>query len=182
MAEAAVRARELTGCELIDINMGCPTGKIVRNGEGCALMREPALAERIISAVVKAVDVPVTVKFRKGWDRGCVNAVDFAAMAEGAGASAAAVHGRTRTQFYSGAADWDIIRDVKSAVSIPVMANGDVFEPEDAGPYIEVYGRGPGAGRPGAMGNPWIFQRETPRLTARKYRPCRRSASASASL
>ncbi len=171
MAEAAVRARELTGCELIDINMGCPTGKIVRNGEGCALMREPALAERIISAVVKAVDVPVTVKFRKGWDRGCVNAVDFAAMAEGAGASAAAVHGRTRTQFYSGAADWDIIRDVKSAVSIPVMANGDVFEPEDAVHILRYTGADLALVGRGAMGNPWIFQRGNAAIDGKEIPP-----------
>jgi tRNA-dihydrouridine synthase B len=122
MAEAAVKARALTGCELIDINMGCPTGKIVSNNEGCALMKDMALAERIIRAVVKACDVPVTVKIRKGWDKGSVNAVEFAQMAEAAGVSAVAVHGRTRAQLYSGSADWDIIREVKSALSVPVLA------------------------------------------------------------
>lgn len=159
MADAAVKARAISGCELIDINMGCPTGKIVKNGEGCALMRDIPLSEKIISAVVKAVDVPVTVKIRKGWDRGDVNAVEFARMAENAGASAVAVHGRTRAQLYSGTADWDIIREVKKAVSIPVLANGDVFEPSDAARILSLTGADMALIGRGAMGNPWIFER-----------------------
>ena len=171
MAEAAKKARALSGCEIIDINMGCPVGKVVRNGEGSALMRDPALAAAIIEAVVKAVDVPVTVKLRKGWDKGSVNAPELARLAEKAGAAAVCVHGRTRTQFYSGRADWDVIRAVKEAVSIPVVANGDVFEPEDA-PHILRY---TGAdlvmiGR-GAMGNPWIFSRGLAALEGREIPP-----------
>jgi tRNA-dihydrouridine synthase B len=171
MADAVKKARDISGCEIIDINMGCPVGKVVRNGEGSALMRDPALAAAIIEAVVKAVDVPVTVKLRKGWDKGSVNAPELARLAEKAGAAAVCVHGRTRTQFYSGRADWDVIRAVKEAVSIPVVANGDVFEPEDA-PHILRY---TGAdlvmiGR-GAMGNPWIFSRGLAALEGREIPP-----------
>ena len=113
MAEAAPMALELSGADILDINMGCPVGKVIRGGDGSALMRDPELAGRIIEAVAKAVDAPVTVKFRKGWDGGSVNAVEFAQICEQAGASAIAVHGRTRVQMYAGRADWDIIRDVK---------------------------------------------------------------------
>ena len=158
MAEGAARAIEISGADILDINMGCPTGKIVKNGEGCALMQNPELAMKIIEAVVSAVSVPVTVKIRKGWDKGSVNAAEFAKMAEEAGASAIAVHGRTRSQLYSGIADWDIIAEVKKAVGIPVIANGDVFTPEDAvrilkrtGADMVMIGRG--------VGNPWIFKR-----------------------
>ena len=125
MAEAAPMALELSGADILDINMGCPVGKIVKSGDGSALMKDIELAGKIISAVVAAVDKPVTVKFRKGWDGGSVNAVEFAKMCRQAGASAIAVHGRTRVQMYSGRADWDIIRDVKKAVDIPVTANGE---------------------------------------------------------
>ena len=171
MAEAAKKAYDLTGCEIIDLNMGCPVGKVVRNGEGSALMRDLPLAGRIIEAVANAVEVPVTVKFRKGWDKGSVNAVELAQLAEKAGAQAVCVHGRTRAQLYAGRADWDIIRDVKKAVSIPVMANGDVLEPEDA-PHILRY---TGAdfvmiGR-GAMGNPWLFSRGNAALEGREVPP-----------
>ncbi len=159
MAEAAAKAIEISGADVLDINMGCPTGKIVKNGEGCALMQKPELAMSIIEAVVKAVNVPVTVKIRKGWDKGSVNAVEFAKMAEEAGAAAVAVHGRTKSQMYSGAADWSIIAEVKKAVSIPVIANGDVFEPYDALKILQqtradmvMIGRG-------SLGNPWIFGR-----------------------
>ena len=159
MGDAAGIAREISGADVIDINMGCPVGKIAGNGDGSALMRDPEKAKRIIEAVVKSAGVPVTVKFRKGWDKGNINAVEFGKMCEEAGAAAITVHGRTRTQMYSGVADWDIIRDVKKAVSIPVFANGDVFEPEDA-PRILRYTGCDGAmiGR-GSFGNPWLFSR-----------------------
>ena len=124
MAQAAPMAIEYSGADMLDINMGCPVGKIVKGGDGSALMRDPELAGKIVQAVVESVDVPVTVKFRKGFDGGSVNAVEFAKTMEQAGAAAIAVHGRTRAQMYSGRADWDIIRDVKKSVDIPVMRCG----------------------------------------------------------
>ena len=124
MAQAAPMAIEYSGADMLDINMGCPVGKIVKSGDGSALMRDPELAGKIVQAVVESVDVPVTVKFRKGFDGGSVNAVEFAKIMEQAGAAAIAVHGRTRAQMYSGRADWDIIRDVKKSVGIPVIASG----------------------------------------------------------
>ena len=159
MADAAPYAVELSGADILDINMGCPVGKIVRSGDGSALMKDPELAGRIVEAVVKAVDAPVTVKFRKGFDGGSVNAVEFARVIEQAGASAIAVHGRTRAQMYAGKADWDIIRDVKRAVSIPVLANGDVFSGADAAHILRYTGAdGVMIGR-GCFGDPWLFQR-----------------------
>lgn len=147
------------GAHIVDINMGCPTPKIVKNGEGSALMRDPALAGKIVEAVVKAVPgVPVTVKMRKGWDEQSVNAVAFAMTVAAAGASAVTVHGRTRNQFYSGKADWDIIRQVKEALKIPVIGNGDIWTPRDAARILEETGcDGIMIGR-SAMGNPWIFR------------------------
>lgn len=157
MAEAAQRALEISGGDILDLNMGCPVGKVALHGDGCGLMRTPEMARDVIEAVVKAVDCPVTVKFRKGWDKGSVNAVEFARMCQGAGAAAVTVHGRTRTQMYEGRADWDILRAVKRAVDIPVIANGDVFTPADA-EYILTYTGCDGVmiGR-GSFGNPWIF-------------------------
>ena len=159
MARSAKRALELSGCDIIDINMGCPAPKIVGNGDGSALMKSPDLAARIVAAVKQAVPVPVTVKFRMGWDAQSVNCVEFARLCEQAGADMVAVHGRTRSQQYGGTANWDIIRAVKEAVSIPVAANGDVFTPQDVprilahtGADFVMIGRG-------SLGDPWIFER-----------------------
>ena len=158
MAEAAPMALEYSGADILDINMGCPVGKIVKSGDGSALMKDPELAARIVEAVVKAVPVPVTVKFRKGFDGGCVNAEGFARLMEQAGASAVAVHGRTRAQMYSGRADWDVIRDVKKAVSIPVIANGDIFSAGDAEHILRYTGCELAMVGRGSFGDPWIFE------------------------
>lgn len=157
LAEAA-RMVEASGADMIDFNMGCPVPKIVNNGEGSALMKQPQLAHDILAAMVKAVKIPVTVKFRAGWDDSSRNAVEIAKAVEAAGVSAVAVHGRTRQQFYEGKADWGIIAEVKQAVKVPVFGNGDIFTVEDGLRMLEETGvDGLMIGR-GADGNPWIFR------------------------
>ncbi|HIZ80899.1 MAG TPA: tRNA dihydrouridine synthase DusB [Candidatus Mediterraneibacter pullistercoris] len=142
---------------ILDINMGCPVPKVVKNGEGSALMKNPKLVYEIVSAIVKAIHKPVTVKIRKGFDDDHVNAVEIAKIIEEAGAAAVAVHGRTREQYYSGKADWDIIRQVKEAVSIPVIGNGDVTSPQKADELVRQTGCDGVMIARGAQGNPWIF-------------------------
>ena len=157
MSEMAKRIEEKP-FDILDINMGCPVPKVVNNGEGSALMKNPALVREIVSAVAKAIQKPLTVKIRKGFDEETVNAVEIAKIIEDSGAAAIAVHGRTRQQYYSGKADWDIIRQVKEAVSIPVIGNGDVDSPENAKRLVEETGcDGIMIGR-AAQGNPWIFR------------------------
>ena len=157
LAEAA-RMVEASGADMIDFNMGCPVPKIVNNGEGSALMKNPQLAHDILAAMVKAVKIPVTVKFRAGWDDAHRNAVEIARAVEAAGVSAVAVHGRTRQQFYEGKADWSIIAEVKQAVSVPVFGNGDIFTVEDGLRMLKETGvDGLMIGR-GADGNPWLFR------------------------
>lgn len=157
MADIAARIEDRP-FQIMDINMGCPVPKIVGNGEGSALMKNPLLAGQIIEAVVKAIGKPVTVKIRKGFDEEHVNAVEMAHVAQESGAAAVAVHGRTREQFYSGKADWDIIRQVKEAVTIPVIGNGDVVDGESALALLQQTGcDGIMIGR-ACQGNPWIFR------------------------
>lgn len=158
LAEIAARLED-GPYDILDLNMGCPVPKVVKNGEGSALMKNPVLAERILSSMVKAVKKPVTVKIRKGFDDHSVNAVELAKIAEACGAAAVAVHGRTREQYYSGKADWEIIRQVKEAVSIPVIGNGDVHSPEAAKKLLEETGCDGVMVARGARGNPWIFRR-----------------------
>jgi len=158
MADAA-EIVESRGADIIDINMGCPTPKIVKNGEGSALMRSPGAAVEIVRAVAGRVKVPVTVKMRKGWDEDSVNAVELAVRVVAAGATALTVHGRTRAQFYSGRADWEIIRAVKRAVSVPVIGNGDIWRPEDASRMINETRCDAVMIARGALGNPWLFAR-----------------------
>lgn len=147
------------GADIIDINMGCPVKKVVSSGDGSALMKTPDLAARVAEAAVNAVDVPVTVKMRIGWDNEHINVVDFAKRIESTGVSAVAVHGRTREQMYMGRADWSYIKEVKDALSIPVIGNGDIWTPEDAFHMIEETGCDAVMIGRGAQGNPWIFER-----------------------
>ena len=158
MAEAAKLALEISGCDFLDINMGCPMPKIANSGDGCGLMRTPELAGSIVEAVVKAVDVPVTVKCRLGWDKGSINVLDFTKRMEQSGASMVTVHGRTRAMLYSGVADWDHIRKVKEQLSIPVIANGDVVDGASALRCLKWTGAdGLMIGR-ATFGDPWIFE------------------------
>ena len=171
MAEAAQIAAQVSGADFIDINMGCPVGKVVSSGDGSALMKDPEKAARIAEAVVKASPVPVTVKMRRGWDKGSVNAVELSRMLEQVGVSAIAVHGRTRVQMYGGTADWTTIREVKEAVSLPVIANGDVFSPEDAARILKQTGADMAMIGRGCFGNPWIFQRAQAALEGKEIPP-----------
>ena len=157
--------------DIIDINMGCPAPKIVKNGDGSALMRNPELAFQIVKAVKEASNKPVTVKFRKGWDDNQVNAVEFAKGLEAAGADALTLHGRTREQFYTGKADWEVIAQVKNSVGLPVIGNGDIFSPEDAKRMLEETGcDGIMVGR-GVQGKPWLFQQINQYLATGHYDP-----------
>ena len=158
MGKAASIMNQYTN-DILDINMGCPAPKVIKNGDGSALMRNPKLAAEVLTAVVKNSEKPVTLKIRKGWDDNSVNALEIAKIAEECGISALAIHGRTREQFYSGKADWDIIAEIKQFINIPVIGNGDVFDVQDAVNMLEktkcdaiMIGRG-------SQGNPWIFNR-----------------------
>ena len=157
MAQAAVRAIELSGCDFLDINMGCPMPKIANSGDGCGLMKTPELAAKIVDSVSKAVDIPVTVKCRLGWDRGSINVLDFTKRMQDNGAAMVCVHGRTRSMLYSGKADWDMIAKVKSQLSIPVVANGDIVDGETALRCLKWTGAdGLMIGR-ATFGDPWVF-------------------------
>ncbi len=170
VSEIAAQAEE-GPYAFIDFNMGCPVPKIVNNGEGAALMREPKLVERILTALVSKVKKPVTIKIRKGFDGGSVNAVEIARIAESCGVSAVAVHGRTREQFYTGKADWDIIRQVKEKTALPVIGNGDVFTAEDARNMLAETGCDGIMIARGTKGNPWIFSRTLDYLETGKLPP-----------
>ena len=171
MAEAAVMAAEISGCDFLDINMGCPMPKIANSGDGCGLMKEPELAGRITEAVAKAVKIPVTVKCRLGWDKGSINVLEFTRRMEGSGAQAIAVHGRTRSMLYSGVADWDMIGKVKEQLNVPLIANGDIVSGAKA---IECLRR-TGAdylmvGR-ATFGDPWLFREINEALEGKKITP-----------
>ena len=174
MAEAAVMALEYSGCDFLDINMGCPMPKIANSGDGCGLMRTPELAGEIVRQIVDKVQVPVTVKCRLGWDKGSINVLDFTKRMEDNGASMVAVHGRTRAMLYSGVADWDYIRKVKEQLSIPVIANGDVVDGDSARRCLKWTGAdGLMVGR-ASFGDPWVFQQVGAAMAGKEIpeRPC----------
>ena len=169
MAEGARLALEISGCDFIDINMGCPMPKIANSGDGCGLMRTPELAGEIVKAVSAAVRVPVTVKCRLGWDKGSINVLDFTKRMEDNGAAMITVHGRTRSMLYSGVADWDMIHKVKEQLSIPVIANGDITDGDAALRCMKRTGAdGLMIGR-SVFGDPWIFQEVQASLAGQEY-------------
>ena len=169
MAEGARLALEISGCDFLDINMGCPMPKVANNGDGCGLMRTPELAGEIVKAVVQAVDVPVTVKCRLGWDKGSINVLDFTKRMEDSGAAMVSVHGRTRSMLYSGNADWDMIHKVKEQLSIHVIANGDIIGGDAAVRCLKRTGAdGLMIGR-SVFGDPWIFQEARAALNGEEY-------------
>jgi len=169
MAQGARLALDISGCDFIDINMGCPMPKIANSGDGCGLMRTPELAGEIVKAVTKAVDVPVTVKCRLGWDKGNINVLDFTKRMEDCGAAMVAVHGRTRAMLYSGVADWDMITKVKDQLSIPVIANGDITGGETAMKCLKRTGAdGIMIGR-SVFGDPWVFEEVAYALRGEEY-------------
>ncbi len=169
MAQGARLALEISRCDFIDINMGCPMPKIANSGDGCGLMRTPELAGQILSAVVKAVPVPVTVKCRLGWDKGSINVLEFTRRMEDNGAAMVSVHGRTRSMLYSGVADWDYIRKVKQQLSIPVIANGDIVDGGAAVRCLKYTGAdGIMIGR-AAFGDPWIFTQTRDAMAGRTF-------------
>ncbi len=169
MAEGARLALEISGCDFLDINMGCPMPKIANSGDGCGLMRTPELAEEIVKAVTRAVDVPVTVKCRLGWDKGSINVLEFTKRMEDCGAAMVAVHGRTRSMLYSGVADWDTIHKVADQLSIPVIANGDITGGQAAVSCLRRTGAdGLMIGR-SVFGDPWIFEEVRAALEGTEY-------------
>lgn len=169
MAEAAQLALNISGCDFIDINMGCPMPKIANSGDGCGLMRTPELAGDIVKAVSKAVSVPVTIKCRLGWDKGSINVLDFTKRMEDSGAAMLTVHGRTRSMLYSGVADWDMIAKVKAQCQIPVIANGDVVSGDAASKCLKWTGAdGLMVGR-ASFGDPWIFAEVSAAMNAAEY-------------
>ena len=172
MQEAAAIAGEFSGADILDINMGCPVPKVANSGDGSGLMRTPDKAVRVAEAVVRgAGGRPVTVKMRLGWDKGSINCVELARAMEQAGVAAVAVHGRTKSQMYAGRADWDYIRAVKEAVTIPVIANGDIFSAADAVHILKYTGADLAMVGRGCFGNPWLFQQAKAALEGREVPP-----------